>query len=203
MALLTPPAALPTNKDSWSLWTPSMSNTSRWGGSRQVQLLPGARWKTSIQFAPQLYSQNAKAWRAFFVNLDGIAQTFKVFPEPGERPIMGNPRVNGAGQTGSTLNIKTLTNPIGTPFADVGDWISLPLPTKGYQLLMLIAVSNTDGSGNAPVIVRPQLRESPANHAVIEARRPYAEMALADDTIGWERDVMRNHTFNFDAQEEY
>lgn len=201
MTIITPPAEIPTSKDSWRLINPAQVNRSSWTGSRQVQLLPGARYGTKLTMAPRAYANDAKAWRAFFASLDGVAGKFKVYPEPMIRTAFNNALVKGAGQTGSSLLVDGLNNGSGNKVLDVGDYITVALPTKGFQLLMLTGLTNTNGSGESTFSFKPMLREAPADNALVEIRRPYAVMSLMEQGFSFERDIMLFHYFELDAEE--
>ena len=85
------------------------TNTQRFESplTKTVQrvLLGGSRWSATYSLPPMRRDQ-AAAWRAFFLLLEGSANTFNGF-DPDHKTSAGSPTatplVNGASQTGSSL----------------------------------------------------------------------------------------------------
>lgn len=200
MAIITAPFEIPVQKDSWRLDSPAQVNRT-WSGKRQVNLLPGALWSCNLVLAPRLMTGSAKAWRAFFASLNGLANQFKVYTEPTDQSTQTGAQVNGAGQTGSTLLVKGLTNTVGTAALVAGDWMTITMPNTGQQLTMVTSMTNTASGGLATATISPPLRESPANSAAIDIKRPYGIMSLKEPFVGWEREIMRVHSFVIGAEE--
>lgn len=202
MTIITPPAVLPVRKDKIRRIAPSRVSRSAWSGSRQVELLPHARWGFSPELAPREFTAaNAKAWRAFFTSLNGQANQFKLYPEPVAQTSNNNGLVAGASQIGYSLNIDGLTNPAGTGLT-VGDWATITLPNKGDQLVMLTAISE-GGDGTATITFWPAMREAPADNALVNLQNPYAVVSLTEDVFDFERDLSLFHYFAFDVEESW
>lgn len=201
MATITPPSRLPVVEDTWEIITPAHVNVSRWTGSRQVQLLKGARFACMISLAPRKLDGDAKAWRGFLAQLDGVANVFPVYPEAGSpQHAFANPLVAGASQTGNSLNVDGLNNGNGNTLLTLGDWMTIPLPNTGVQLVMITSMTATS-SGAATINFAPILREAPADNAVLETINPYALMASREKVLRFKRDLILNHGIELEVEE--
>jgi hypothetical protein len=143
----------------------------------QRVMLGGARWTLSVTL-PRMNRIQAAAWQAFLLQLEGRANTFYGFDPDAKQPrgaATGTPLVNGAGQTGSTLNIDGCTpNVIG--WLRAGDYFE-----TGGELKMLTHDANTNGSGQTTLYFKSPLRDSPADNATVTVQNPACEMILSDD----------------------
>src|SRR4051794_3558047 len=73
--------------------------------SSQRLILSGSRW-TATYGLPRMRRADFANWQAFFLRLEGSANTFWGYDPDGKTPrgeATGTPLVKGAGQTGSTL----------------------------------------------------------------------------------------------------
>ena len=164
--------------------------TSPFTKSTQRVALSGARWVWTASL-PAMKRDRAAAWQAFFLQLEGAANTFYGFDPDAKAPrglarfTPGTPQVNGANQTGSTLNIKDCPTNV-TGYLLPGDRFGV-----GGELKMVTAQVDTNGSGQATLAFKPALRNSPADNAAITLDRPTCTMAMADDQQAmWECDAM-------------
>jgi hypothetical protein len=126
------------------------SDMSPFTGARQVQEWPGARWAIDIEL-PTMYEYDARVWSAWFGALRGVAGSFLAGDRTRVNPrgLWGSmsPLVNGAAQSGRTLNVKGLT--AGTALvARSGDYLQLGAgaTTRLHEILLDV---DSDGSGNA------------------------------------------------------
>jgi len=152
----------------------------------QRVLLSGSRWMASFSL-PAMKRDTAAAWQAFFLNLEGAANTFYGYDPDGVIPrgtAKGAPLVNGGSQTGSSL----LTDGwlASQTVLRAGDYFSV-----NGELKMVTADVTSNGGGNATISFKPALRDSPLNNAVITVDRPICIMALVDDLQAmWECNEM-------------
>lgn len=204
MAIITPPATFPLRRAVWRLTVPTQINVSGWTGRRQAVILPGAaRWSVSGEFRPILKQANALQWQGFFASLDGAANSFPVVAVEAQQTTAANPIVSGAGQTGNALNLAGVAGTVGSVFLPAGSKLSIPMPDGSAQLVVLTAAMTVGAGSTGTAVFRPRLRQSPANAATVEARNPYALMALADDVIEWSVDPGQNYGFAFEAEEAF
>ena len=151
--------------------------------------LGGSRWTAAFSLPP-MKRDKASVWQAFFLSLEGGANTFYGFdpdapaPRGQARLTPGMPLVNGANQSGSTLAVD------GCP-ANVLNYL-LPGDYVGMngELKMIVAPVNTNGSGQATLTFKPALRNKPADNAAVTLVKPTCQMALVDDQQAiWECDA--------------
>lgn len=177
------PIALPTVpgfnfvSSRFGLETNTQTFTSPFTKAVQRVALGGARWTASYSL-PSMFRDQASVWQAFFLQLEGAANTFYGYDPDAVKPrgqAGGIPLVNGAGQTGSTLTIDGAT-------ANILNWL-LPgdyLSVNG-EMKMVTAPVNTNGSGQATIPFKPAIRNSPPDNTPVVLDKPTCTMALVDD----------------------
>lgn len=152
----------------------------------QRVLLGGARWNATYSL-PAMNRTQAAPWKAFFLRLEGGANTFNAFDPDGKTPrgiATGTPLVNGGSQTGSSLITDGWT--AGIVALKAGDYFSV-----NGELKMVTSDVLANGSGQATIPFKPALRNSPADNAPITVQKPACTMILADDMQAiWECDRM-------------
>jgi len=123
-------------------------------------------WLGSYTFIPQRDQPpyTLLAW-ATKLKLNGAFYAY----DPAHRTpfggIVNGIRVDGAGQTGSTLDVKDAPTS-ATPLV-AGDYVQV-----GVQYFRLIEDLETDGDGKGTLTVWPSLRSSPANNAAVITDKP-------------------------------
>lgn len=143
----------------------------------QRAILAGSRWVATYTLPPMNRAQIA-AWQAFFLQLEGSANTFYGFDPDAITPRgawTGTPLVNGGSQTGSTLTIDGCTASV-TGWGKAGDYFAC-----NGELHMLTADCNTNGSGQTTLAFKPATRSSPADNAAITFTQASCTMVLQDD----------------------
>lgn len=129
--------------------------------SQQVQEHPGEAWE--IGFTLTLLNRaQAEEYNAFLLALAGRVGTFTMAVPGSETPrgvATGTPLVNGAGQTGRTLNVDGFT-PGVTGILKAGDWVQLGsgATTRLYKVL---ADVNSNGSGQVSLDLAPKIITAP------------------------------------------
>lgn len=181
MTQYTWPSDLPIASAEWGLQSNNQIFRSPLTGAEQVLELPGARWVVSLSFERDNPDVLAPL-QALLVRLRGQAHTFSLHNH--ERPTprgiaTGTPLVNGASQTGSTLNTDGWT-PSTTGILLAGDYIGI-----GSELKMIVADVDANGSGEAALSIEPPLRASPSDNDPIVVTRPTAIFRLANSTSRW------------------
>ena len=142
--------------------------------------LPGARWAASLSWGPKL-SADLVALEAFIQSLRGRSVPFTMgharYPTP-TGTISGSPTVNGASQTGTTLNVNNLalsTNGLLLP----GDFFSV-----NSELKRVTASLDSNGAGEGVLTFTPPLRAAPSDAAAITYTNPTTSWRLASDQDG-------------------
>jgi len=196
--LIAMPSAPIAAKVDWRIDQPGQANRGEWTGKRRVTLLSAApRWFAKVTLPPIIGEAQVLDWRAFVVDCDGIANSFRVIACEREQ-IAGaiNVRVRGAGQGGHSL----ATSGWGAAGLKLkrGQFITL-----GEQLLMLNAPVVADANGQATLSIKPYIRVVPTDGAAIEVNRPYAVMAMSDPKNGWDVGIGQNYGVAFDCEEAF
>ena len=135
---------------------------------------------------PKMKRPEAMPWKAFLLKCEGSAYTFNAFDPDAKTPLgawTGDPLVNGASQTGSTLAIDGCT-------ADVFGWgMAGDYFNVNGELHQLTEDADTDSSGETTLTFKPALRTSPVDNAAITFTKATCVMVLIDDQQGtWKCD---------------
>jgi hypothetical protein len=159
----------------WRLVMPAQTNVSDWTGRRQTLASGRGWWEAQITFPPIVGTTNINAWRSFIAKSRGSANDFQVPVDPvAQSAATATPLVNGAGQTGRTLN--TDGWPTSTTVLQAGQYVTI-----NNQLLQLTENVTSNGSGVAVLTFEPPVRVSPADNAAIEYRNPFCLMYLVEE----------------------
>jgi hypothetical protein len=148
------------------------------GGPEQRRNRMGSRYQLKVQLEP-MPIEDANEW----ADLDDEAETcLFVIPQPCiDTGTPGAPRVNGAGQSGSSLVVNGVT-----PHYALGKnwWISL---VSGGQHFCYRVRSEAiaDASGNLTIPLRTMLRKPPADNDVVEIAEPRIEGFVTVDEGAW------------------
>lgn len=175
MTTITFPSSPKPSGMSWRLVQPAQQNMSEWTGARQVLASGRGWWECSVTLPPIVGEAAVNPWRAFFGLARGAANDFQVpVNEIAQSGLSVTARINGAGQTGRSLNTDGWPN--STAVLSAGQFVTI-----GNQLLQLTADVTSNGSGEATLSFEPAIRVSPADNAVIEYKNPYALMYFVDN----------------------
>lgn len=195
--LIAMPAAPVAANIEWNLDQPGQANRSEFTGKRRVTLLTTApRWYAKVTLPPILGEARVLDWRAFVVDCDGIANSFRLIAV--ERPQIAGVAVTvkGAGQFGRSI--------VTQGWGAAGEKLKRgQMVTIGDQLLMLQAPVIADANGQATLSVKPYVRQIPADGAPIEVSLPYAVMSMSDPKNGWKVGIGQNYAIAFDCEESF
>lgn len=164
----------------------TLTHTSSFDRTTQTVELVGALWQLSVTMRPMRPQDGGEDWATFLSELMGQAgrfyagDLFRTAPRGTAKDTPGTPLVNGASQTGRTIDMD------GGPASAAGyllrgDYAAFDLPSGGRSLHKLTADSGTNGSGAATLSFIPPLRESPADDAPVLLAPATCVMQLADD----------------------
>lgn len=177
------PLSLPTSSSPLRIELSIQSNTavrrSAWTLASQKQRNKGQLWVANITYPPLTRAQ-AEELAGFIMALDGPWGTFTLGDPLGviaRGNAGGNPKVNGANQTGGSL-VTDGWDASQTGILKAGDYIQI-----GTRLHKLKADANSDGSGNATLDIWPDLRSpAPADNDTIITQGAKGLFQLADNT---------------------
>jgi hypothetical protein len=132
----------------------------------QVQAHQGQAWGANVTL-PTMKRASGEEWIAFLLSLNGMEGTFLMGDPTGVTPrgsassAPGTPVINGAAQTGNTLDIDGC--PAGaTGYLKKGDYIQLSSGAT-TRLHRVLTDADTDSAGAVTLDIWPNLRESPGD----------------------------------------
>ncbi len=152
---------------------------------QQVLAHQGQRWEADVTLPPMKRS-DAEQWVAWLVSLKGLRGTFLMGDPVGCTPrgsAGGTPLVNGASQTGDTLNIDGCTAS-QTPWIKAGDYIQLGSASSA-SLHKVLADANSDGSGEVVLDIWPNINVAQADNATIVTSNAKGVWRLANNESNW------------------
>lgn len=195
--LITMPASPVAASIDWDIDQPGQANRAEFTGKRRVTLLTAApRWYAKVTLPPILGEARVLDWRAFVVDCDGIANSFRVVACERAQITGVAVSVKGAGQSGKSLVTKG--------WGAAGQKLRRgQMVTINDQLLMLQAPVVADANGEAVLTFKPYIRFIPADGAAVEVARPYAVMSMSDPKNGWKVGIGQNYAVSFDCEEAF
>ena len=152
---------------------------------QQVFAHQGQRWEADVTLPPMKRS-DAEQWVAWLVSLKGLRGTFLMGDPVGCTPrgsAGGTPLVNGASQTGDTLNIDGCTAS-QTPWIKAGDYIQLGSASSA-SLHKVLADANSDGSGEVVLDIWPNINVAQADNATVVTSNAKGVWRLANNESNW------------------
>lgn len=183
---ITYPLTLPTSPapDSLVLRQYDVAGVSQspWTGEQQIHEHQGKWWEAEISL-PIMDRAGWAPWAATLGALKGRVGTFYLPAYLTTTPrgsASGSVSVDGAGQTGSELDVTGFT-PSQTSVLLAGDFIQV-----GTQLFMVLTDADSDGSGDATLDIWPNLRSSPANGATVTLSNPKGLFRLTTPARDWQ-----------------
>ncbi len=195
MATLSMPAAPGFVSSNFRLIANTQTFRSPLDMTVQTLELTGARWRGEFVLPPTKRPL-AAPWYAFLAELNGTAGRFFGFDMGATAPRGtgggDSPLVNGASQSGKSLNSKAWTiNQTGLLVP--GDFFQV-----GTELKMVTASVDSDGAGLATISFTPSLRASPADSAAITLNDPVCIMMLdSDDAANWDLNSAAFYSLSF------
>jgi hypothetical protein len=175
MATISFPSTPKPNGMSWRLVMPAQTNVSEWTGRRQTIASGRGWWECQLSLPPIVGTSGVNAWRSFIAKSRGKANDFQVPVDPtAQSSATATPLVNGASQTGRTLN--TDGWPTSTTVLVAGQFVTI-----NNQLLQLTENVTSNGSGVATLTFEPPIRTAPSDNAAIEFKNPYCLMYMVEE----------------------
>lgn len=154
----------------------------------QVFRNQGERFEADVTLAP-MKRDDAEQWNSFFLKLYGQFGTFLLgdpnasTPRGSASTAPGTPVVNGASQTGDTLNIDGAPAS-ATGYLKAGDYIQLGTGT-GSRLYKVLDDADSNSSGEVALTIYPDLRSSPGDDATVVVSNAKGLFRLNTPTHQW------------------
>jgi len=152
---------------------------------QQVFAHQGQRWEADVTLPPMKRS-DAEQWVAWLVSLKGLRGTFLMGDPVGctaRGSLGGTPLVNGASQTGDTLNIDGCTAS-QTPWIKAGDYIQLGSASSASLHKVLID-ANSDSGGQVLLDIWPNINVAQADNATVVTSNAKGVWRLANNESNW------------------
>ena len=200
------PLSLPTVSGTRSIVMRSsnavVSQMSPFTYKRQVQEFPGKMWAASVTLPPMTRA-DAEAWVTFIMSLKGQLGTFLMGDPSGAVPrgsastAPGTPVVDGAGQEGSSLNIR------GAPasasgYLLAGDYIQLGGGSSAALFKVLVDV-DTDVSGDATLELWPDITSAVGDGSTVTTSDTVGVFSLTVSSVEWSINQATVFGITFDA----
>lgn len=162
------------------------------GGVDQKLNRLGDRFTIDVTMNTMESDDDAAAWLAALIR---GKKEGAIFPWPQNIEIegAGDLAVDGANQTGTSLNVRNAS--AGRPFK-AGQMFSVIHGGRHY-LHMIIEPTVANGTGRATFSVEPMMRAQYASGAVIEIDEPKIEGFTEGNSQDWSMDVARNLGIQF------
>lgn len=157
----------------------------------------GDGWQADLQLPPMTEAQ-VDDWIAFLVSLQGQVGTFKLGDPRRSTPnglAPGTPLVDGASQTGNTLNTK------GWTASQSGILLKYDYIEVENRLYMVVENADSDIGGLSTLSIESALRSSPAGNAVITTTNPQGIFMLSDPDVFWDEDILLWDGLAFTAED--
>jgi hypothetical protein len=171
----------------------------------QVQKHAGQRWEANVTLPP-MSRDEAEYWISFLMKLNGVFGTF-LLGDPNATTPRGGIKdypsdameVNGASQSGNSLNIDQATASI-TGYLKAGDYIQIGTGSTS-QLYKVLSDADSNGSGEVTVDIWPNLRTAPADNDRVYAANTVGVFRLADNSAIFNIDQASTYGLTFSAIE--
>lgn len=154
----------------------------------------GERWLVRAAYN-RLQGDNRAELLAFMTKLNGVQHRFTMqdFGHIQRGVLSGTPLVNGAGQTGKTLNIDGAPNNI-TDWVKTGDKVSI-----NNKMYSIDDDANSNGTGQVVLTVSPRIYVAPGDGATVEVTTPVEILILADGAFSFNTTKNMISTLSFFA----
>jgi len=187
MSLVTVPSSLKVTRSSFRMRSSVAMSESFATFQQQVYDWGGTRWEGEVTLKPYTYDDSADM-RAFLMALRGKTNRF-LYGDPdylvhGARgTASGTPLVNGAAQTGNTIDIDGFT-PSDTGVVRAGDYLQLGSGASA-ELYGILEDADANGSGEATITLNRNLLSSPADNAAVVINNAQGVFRLSENIAEW------------------
>jgi hypothetical protein len=168
---------------------------------QQLQKHPGQRWGIQASLPP-MQRADAENWISFLLKLNGIEGTFLIGDPGGRIPrgiATGTPLVNGASQTGNSINTDGWTAS-QTGILKAGDYVQFGTGDTA-RLHKVLNDADSDVAGNATFDIWPSLRESPVDNSSIIIQNTVGMFRMSSNNMSWSIDTALIYGLSFEAVE--
>lgn len=153
--------------------------------SGQSHAYSGQTWQADITLPP-MKRDDAEQWIAWLISLRGQYGTFLLNDPSATTPrgsAGGTPLVNGASQTGGTINLDGCTAS-QTGWLKAGDYIQLGSGSSS-RLHKVLQDADSDASGEVSLEIWPHIRTSPVDNSAVTTSTAKGVFRLASNEQAW------------------
>lgn len=186
---ITYPLALPTHTGIRSIELRAVNavaySQSPFTYAGQSHAYSGQTWQADISLPP-MKRDDAEQWIAWLISLRGLYGTFLLNDPSATTPrgsAGGTPLVNGASQTGGTINLDGCTAS-QTGWLKAGDYIQLGSGSSS-RLHKVLQDADSDASGEVSLDIWPHIRTSPVDNAPVVTSTARGVFRLASNEQTW------------------
>lgn len=197
---LTPPSTPGIKRITWKMIRSSVRSTSEFSLISQVQEFSGRKLEASVTM-PEMNRDQAEAWNAFLLMLDGDRGTFLLGDPAAKTPRgawLGTPVVAAGNNAGSSILVLEGLTPNIADQVRAGDWIQLP----NYRIHKCLRDADSSNDGQVTLDVWPHLRQAyPQGSAVITSNTK-GQFRMKDSSYTtWESDERQIFGISFECEE--
>lgn len=174
-------------------------SASQFTGHQEVKAFPGEWWECEVAL-PIMKRAAAEEWLAFFGLLKGPTYTFLIGDPDATTArgvATGTPLVDGANQTGSTLNLTGFTAST-TAILKAGDYIQID-----NNLYKVLQEANSSTDGDTTVEVFPRVRTAHDDASVVTVSSTKGKWRMKPGSLSWSSDEAGFYNINFEATEAF
>lgn len=186
---ITYPLALPTHTGIRSIELRAVNavaySQSPFTYAGQSHAYSGQTWQADISLPP-MKRDDAEQWIAWLISLRGQYGTFLLNDPSATTPrgsAGGTPLVNGALQTGGTINLDGCTAS-QTGWLKAGDYIQLGSGSSS-KLHKVLQDADSDASGEVSLDIWPHIRTSPVDDAPVVTSSAKGVFRLSSNEQAW------------------
>jgi len=186
---ITYPLALPTHTGIRSIELRAVNavaySQSPFTYAGQSHAYSGQTWQADISLPP-MKRDDAEQWIAWLISLRGQYGTFLLNDPSATAPrgsAGGTPLVNGALQTGGTINLDGCTAS-QTGWLKAGDYIQLGSGSSS-KLHKVLQDADSDASGEVSLDIWPHIRTSPVDDAPVVTSSAKGVFRLSSNEQAW------------------
>lgn len=165
--------------------------------SRQTYEWPGNEaWEADINLPPMTRA-NAAPWQAFLLSLNAQIGTFLMGDPNGATPLgaaasnQGTPQVDGSGQTGNQIYIKTGLGTVAN-WLLAGSWLQLGSGATS-RLYKTVTDASLASDGRVTLDIRPALRSATVDSETITLTSAKGLWSLVEGTVEEAIDNANHH----------
>lgn len=183
---LTPPAEPPYTMASFNPTAAVAAGESPFTREQQLQVHPGELWIFTLGLPPMSRAE-AQPWEATLLALNGQEGSILLGYPTRETPlgsVDGTPLVDGAGQSGRTVQTKGWTADASGVLLR-GDMIGFGSDLTA-RMHMVVQDVNADPAGDAAIEIWPRLRYAPTDGAAVHTANVLGLFKLVNNVMPWE-----------------